>query len=166
MSFTQYKLILVGDGECGKTSYIHRLYERELSRYNPTIGVEVHPYTFNNEGVIFNIWDTAGQEKFGGLRDGYYIQGACCMVFCSLDKLSSLQNASDWIRGVQRVCENIPFVLVLNKRGMSDENLRVWRQLKRVYPQMKSYKFDVKNASLDKIKQPLLDLIVDLRAND
>ena len=22
----------------------------------------------------FNVWDTAGQEKFGGLRDGYYIQ--------------------------------------------------------------------------------------------
>ena len=25
----------------------------------------------------FNVWDTAGQEKFGGLRDGYYIQGQC-----------------------------------------------------------------------------------------
>lgn len=25
--------------------------------------------------MIFNVWDTAGQEKFGGLRDGYYIQG-------------------------------------------------------------------------------------------
>ena len=23
--------------------------------------------------VVFNVWDTAGQEKFGGLRDGYYI---------------------------------------------------------------------------------------------
>ena len=28
-----------------------------------------------NRGAIrFNVWDTAGQEKFGGLRDGYYIQ--------------------------------------------------------------------------------------------
>jgi GTP-binding nuclear protein Ran len=38
-----------------------------------TLGVEVHPLTFNtNCGVIcFNTWDTAGQEKFGGLRDGY-----------------------------------------------------------------------------------------------
>ena len=24
--------------------------------------------------IRFNVWDTAGQEKFGGLRDGYYIQ--------------------------------------------------------------------------------------------
>ena len=41
-----------------------------------TLGVEVHPLTFHtNFGPIcFNVWDTAGQEKFGGLRDGYYIQ--------------------------------------------------------------------------------------------
>lgn len=37
----------------------------------------VHPITFHtNFGQIcFNTWDTAGQEKFGGLRDGYYIGG-------------------------------------------------------------------------------------------
>lgn len=38
-----------------------------------TLGVEVHPLTFHtNFGpIVFNTWDTAGQEKFGGLRDGY-----------------------------------------------------------------------------------------------
>ena len=41
-------------------------------------GGKVHPITFHtNYGQIcFNTWDTAGQEKFGGLRDGYYIQGS------------------------------------------------------------------------------------------
>ena len=45
--------------------------------FTATLGVEVHPLAFHtNRGVIrFNVWDTAGQEKFGGLRDGYYIQG-------------------------------------------------------------------------------------------
>ncbi|KAI9113918.1 hypothetical protein K1719_015169 [Acacia pycnantha] len=40
-----------------------------------TIGVEVHPLDFfTNCGKIrFYCWDTVGQEKFGGLRDGYYI---------------------------------------------------------------------------------------------
>jgi GTP-binding nuclear protein Ran len=38
-----------------------------------TIGVEVHPLDFHtNCGMIcFYCWDTAGLEKFGGLRDGY-----------------------------------------------------------------------------------------------
>ena len=45
-------------------------------KYVATLGVEVHPVSFQtNRGQIqFNVWDTAGQEKFGGLRDGYYIQ--------------------------------------------------------------------------------------------
>ncbi|XP_060043311.1 GTP-binding nuclear protein Ran-like [Erinaceus europaeus] len=45
-------------------------------KYVTTLGVEVHPLMFHtNRGPIkFNVWDTAGQEKFGGLRDGYCIQ--------------------------------------------------------------------------------------------
>lgn len=48
-----------------------------------TLGVEVHPLVFHtNRGPIkFNVWDTAGQEKFGGLRDGYYIQGKMCYMW-------------------------------------------------------------------------------------
>ena len=39
-------------------------------KYIATVGVEVHPLKFHtNRGVLcFNVWDTAGQEKFGGLR--------------------------------------------------------------------------------------------------
>ena len=42
-----------------------------------TLGVDVHPLVFhtNHGPIMFDVWDTAGQEKFGGLRDGYYIQG-------------------------------------------------------------------------------------------
>lgn len=41
-----------------------------------TLGVDVHPLVFHtNRGPIkFNVGGTAGQEKFGGLRDGDYIQ--------------------------------------------------------------------------------------------
>ena len=42
-----------------------------------TLGVEVRPLDFfTNRGPIrFNVWDTAGNERAGGLRDVYYIQG-------------------------------------------------------------------------------------------
>jgi GTP-binding nuclear protein Ran len=50
------------------------LYSSLLSPlFLATLGVEVHPLRFytNRGEIIFNVWDTAGQEKFGGLRDGY-----------------------------------------------------------------------------------------------
>ena len=70
----EFKLILVGDGGVGKTTFVRRHLTGEFEkRYVATLGVEVHPLLFHtNRGQIkFNVWDTAGQEKFGGLRDGY-----------------------------------------------------------------------------------------------
>jgi len=73
-----FKLVLVGDGGVGKTTFVKRHLTGEFEKkYVATLGVEVHPLVFHtNRGAMrFNVWDTAGQEKFGGLRDGYYIQG-------------------------------------------------------------------------------------------
>lgn len=70
----QFKLILVGDGGVGKTTFVKRHLSGEFQKkYVATVGVEVHPLSFHtNFGpIIFQCWDTAGQEKFGGLRDGY-----------------------------------------------------------------------------------------------
>ena len=61
----------------GKTTFVKRHLTGEFEKkYVATLGVEVHPLVFHtNRGAIrFNVWDTAGQEKFGGLRVGYYIQ--------------------------------------------------------------------------------------------
>lgn len=70
----QFKLVLVGDGGTGKTTFVKRHTTGEFTKkYVPTIGAEVHPMTFHtSRGPIrFNVWDTAGQERFGRLRDGY-----------------------------------------------------------------------------------------------
>ena len=82
-----------------------------------TLGVEVHPLTFTtNFGTIcFNVWDTAGQEKFGGLRDGYYIQGQCGIIMFDVTSRITYKNVPNWHRDLERVCENIPIVLCGNK---------------------------------------------------
>lgn len=54
-----------------------------------TLGVEVHPLIFYTSSgpILFNVWDTAGQEKFGGLRDGYYIQGKIPLLLTGISLL-------------------------------------------------------------------------------
>lgn len=70
----EYKLVLVGDGGVGKTTFVKRHLTGEFEKkYIATLGVEVHPMVFYTTlgEVRMNVWDTAGQEKLGGLRDGY-----------------------------------------------------------------------------------------------
>ncbi|KAI7743302.1 hypothetical protein M8C21_030716 [Ambrosia artemisiifolia] len=75
--------VLNSSCSAGKTTFVKRHLTGEFEKkYEPTIGVEVHPLDFfTNCGKIrFYCWDTAGQEKFGGLRDGYYIHGQCAII--------------------------------------------------------------------------------------
>lgn len=49
-----FKLVLVGDGGVGKTTFVKRHLTGEFEKkYVATLGVEVHPLTFHtNRGVI------------------------------------------------------------------------------------------------------------------
>lgn len=122
-----YKLLLVGDGAVGKTAFVkrHRTGEYD-ARYNATMGVEVHPLKFHTTKgpIIFNVWDCAGQEKFGGLRDGYFIQGQCAIVMFDCQSLLTLMNTQNWQRDILRLIEDAPMVLVGNKQDLSGNILK------------------------------------------
>ena len=79
--------------------------------------MEVHPIVFHtNFGPIkFNCWDTAGQEKYGGLRDGYYIQGDGAIMMFDVTARITYNSVPNWHRDISRVCPDIPIVLCGNK---------------------------------------------------
>jgi len=130
MSIPEFKLILVGDGGVGKTTFVKRHITGEFEkRYVATRGVEVHPLKFStNLGPIqFNVWDTAGQEKFGGLRDGYYIQGQCAIIMFDVTSRITYRSVPNWYRDITRVCENIPIVMCGNKVEIKDRKVQAKR---------------------------------------
>jgi GTP-binding nuclear protein Ran len=122
-----FKLVLVGDGGVGKTTFVKRHLTGEFEKkYVATLGVEVHPlgFTTNRGPITFNVWDTAGQEKFGGLRDGYYIQGQCAIIMFDVTSRITYKNVPTWHKDLVRVCENIPIVLCGNKVDIKDRKVK------------------------------------------
>lgn len=116
MDIPTYKVCILGGGECGKTSFVLSHVNGEFrKKYLPTLGVEVHPILFstksgtNNGMVRFNCWDCAGQERFGGLRDGYYIQAQACILFYTNE-----EETTKFLNDMKRVSPNAYVVLVKN----------------------------------------------------
>jgi GTP-binding nuclear protein Ran len=113
-----FKLILAGDGGVGKSTFVKRHRTGEFERqYVPTLGVEVHPLVFTTtKGQIkFNVWDTAGQEKFSGMRDGYYFDTHAAIIMFDLTSRMTYKSVPSWHRDLTHTCPGIPVVLCGNK---------------------------------------------------
>lgn len=54
--------------------------------------------------IQFDVWDTAGQEKFGGLRDGYYINGQCGIIMFDVTSRITYKNVPNWHRKSPSPC--------------------------------------------------------------
>ena len=136
----EFKLVMVGDGGVGKTTFVKRHLTGEFEKkyigkksrrtsFNiliATRGVNVNPIIFyTNHGPIkFNIWDTAGQEKLGGLREGYYIGGQCGIIMFDVCSRITYKNVAKWYKDLTRICEGIPICLVGNKVDVKDRKVK------------------------------------------
>ena len=72
----QIKVIVLGDSGVGKSSLLLRFVNDEFNEFNePTLGAafisKVHNYG-QNKSVRYQIWDTAGQEKYKSIAPIYY----------------------------------------------------------------------------------------------
>ena len=120
------KLIIVGDGGVGKTTFVKRHLTGEFEKkYIATQGAEVHPMEFSTTKgkITFNVWDTAGQEKLSALRDGYYIDAHCAIIMFDVTSRITYKNVPKWYKDITRICEGIPIVLVGNK--VDEKNRKV-----------------------------------------
>jgi GTP-binding nuclear protein Ran len=122
-----FKVVLLGDGGVGKTTLLKRVLNGEFEkRYIATLGVEVHPLRFfspnKNKNVCLNIWDCAGQEKFGGLRDCYYIQSHALIAMFDLTSFVTFKNLIRWIENYRRMC-NTPIILVGTKCDLGNRKV-------------------------------------------
>ena len=123
----EFKVVLIGDGGVGKTTFVKRHLTGEFEKkYIATQGVDVSSIIFyTNRGPIkLNLWDTAGQEKLGGLREGYYIGANAAIMMFDVTSRITYKNIPKWHKDLTRICENIPIVLVGNKVDQKDRKVR------------------------------------------
>jgi GTP-binding nuclear protein Ran len=167
----RFKVVIVGSGGTGKTTFVkrHRTGEFE-KKYVATQGVDVNPLPFYTSmgQVVFNVWDTAGQERYSGLQDGYYIGAQAGIVFFDLTSQVSFKESGYYCRellgGSQHVAANLPLVIVgskvdCNDRKVQPSEIAIWLANLRIkYPGRTIQYYDVSAKSNYNLEKPFLFL--------
>ena len=163
MPAAEFKLVMIGDGGVGKTTFVKRHLTGEFRKpYIPTKGAECSVIDFyTNYGMVrFHIWDTAGQEKFGNLRECYYIGANCAIIMFDLTSRQTYKNVPKWHKDLVKICEKIPIVLVGNKADVKERKLKA-RQINFHRKRSLQY-FDVSAKSNYQFEKPFVWLMKQL----
>jgi small GTP-binding protein len=118
----QYKVILAGDSNVGKSFYVNTLLNvYPFGGPKPTIGTEVHQV--NKLNTIFNIWDLAGKEINAGLRSAYCIGADCAIVMFDCNNQVSKESVEQkWIPEIKNYIGNVPIVIVGTNSNIPSPN--------------------------------------------
>lgn len=92
------KILIIGDSGVGKTCQLVRYCENKFSdSLMTTCGVDfmVSRSVVDGQSVKLQIWDTAGQEKFDGIRAAYYRGAHGILLTYSCDSRPSFDHVLD-----------------------------------------------------------------------
>uniref|UniRef100_UPI00398D6A5B Rab5 n=1 Tax=Leishmania donovani TaxID=5661 RepID=UPI00398D6A5B len=121
----KFKLVLLGESGVGKSSVVQRLMKDAFSeKLNSTVGASFFRYTSNvddDTAVHFDIWDTAGLERFKSLASMYYRGAAAALVVFDIVSADTFEKARYWIRELQANSPETVVMLVGNKKDLESE---------------------------------------------
>ncbi|XP_048345138.1 ras-related protein Rab-32 [Sphaerodactylus townsendi] len=119
-----FKILVIGELGVGKTSiikrYVHQLFSQH---YRATIGVDFALKVLHWDSktlVRLQLWDIAGQERFGNMTRVYYKEAVGALVVFDVTRGSTFDAVSKWKHDLDSKVllpngSPIPAVLLANK---------------------------------------------------
>uniref|UniRef100_A0A672GJ44 Ras-related protein Rab n=1 Tax=Salarias fasciatus TaxID=181472 RepID=A0A672GJ44_SALFA len=94
-----YKVLVIGDLGVGKTSVIRRYVHQTYSNnYRATIGVDfaLKVLNWDSETVRLQLWDIAGQERFGNMTRVYYREAMGAFIVFDVTRPTTFEAVVKW----------------------------------------------------------------------
>ncbi len=118
-----FKCVLIGDGAVGKTALRERFLGKGFkANYLITIGADFALATkqIGETNVKYQIWDLAGQSRFGDIRPIYYKRAIGGLVVFDCTRPESFRNLNNWVEEcwTHNGQGEIPLVILGNKADL------------------------------------------------
>ena len=118
MLMTKLKLTTLGETSTGKTSIVFRLLKNYFVTTESTIGASF--MTYNNENIRYEIWDTAGGERFMSLVSMYFRYSDIVVLVYDLDNLSSVDRLQYYFDKLNNITTHFDVIVIGNKLDLID----------------------------------------------
>ncbi|XP_076327266.1 ras-related protein Rab-32-like isoform X1 [Tachypleus tridentatus] len=127
-----YKVLVIGELGTGKTSIIKRYVHNFFSQqYRATIGVDFALKVLNwdsNTLIRLQLWDIAGQERFGNMTRVYYKEAVGAFIVFDVTRTETFNAVLKWKNDLDskvRLPDGsiVPCVLLANKCDMLKEGV-------------------------------------------
>ncbi len=115
------KVVLLGESSVGKTSLVVRLKRDIFADDNEsTVGVSFSRIPYNS--INFELWDTAGQQRFFSLLPMYYRSARIVLLVFDVSNLRTLDRIYDFFNKISLDIKNDYKVIIIgNKTDLVDD---------------------------------------------
>jgi small GTP-binding protein len=141
------KMILVGQGDVGKTCLAKRLIYNKFIEDKSTEGIDILKWditapTADEEEIKLNVWDFGGQEIYHATHQFFLTKRSLYLLVWNARKSQDFEHIYYWLHTIEAFGEDSPIVLVLSKLNERDDDLNM-RELRKKFPQIVGlYKID------------------------
>ncbi len=109
------KVIVVGYGNVGKTSFIHSVMKRDFKN-SMTDGVDV--YEFSKERMTFYFWDFAGQQEYYTTHRFFMSNNSIVVLVWNMREKVNESDLEFWLNSIEMIVSGCPVLVVGTHLGI------------------------------------------------
>jgi small GTP-binding protein len=171
MVHTTIKTLLIGDSACGKTSFLSQfMYDQVPQQYMSTIGIDFAQKSVTLSGdetsirptYLFQLWDTAGHQRFRSIARAYYQNTFVFLLFFNINQQESLTSLAGWLSDIRAHSVNHSSMIMLigthadtifEPRIVSAEEIQKWCKTYGI-----SAYYELSTRDVDRVYATMLDI--------
>lgn len=158
------KIVLVGQGDVGKTCVLKRLLNRgfnEKEAQTEGLNIERWNLEVNDKNISVNIWDFGGQEIYHSTHQCFLTKRTLYLLVLDSRQDPKSNRVDYWLKVIEGFADDSPVIIIGNQCDVHEFDINI-DKYKEKYPNIKAYieKVSCKDGTgieelIDKIKETI-----------